>query len=117
MTLEEASRNGAQKRGFGTAGSRRGGIAVAFRLPGEGGRYLAADAAGSTEWAYPITRPDAPNTVTLHSAMTLEDASGNGAKKWSFVTAGSWQAGMVSDFRQLANAGSSNGITHDTYSW
>ena len=86
-----------------------------------GTRYVAADSAGSVVWTYPITRPDAGNTVTTHSGMTLTDASGNGAKKWSFLTTqnagASWQVGLVSDFRQLAAANSANAITHDTYTW
>ena len=84
-------------------------------------RYLAADSAGANVWTYPITRPDLPNSVQVHSSMTLADASGNGAKTWSFFTAtsgqNSWQSGLVSDFRQLTTAGSANGITHDTYIW
>jgi hypothetical protein len=84
-------------------------------------RYLAADSAGANKWTYPITRPDAPNSVQVHSGMTLTDASGNGAKAWSFWTTttatNAWQAGLVSDFRQLATAGSANAITHDSYAW
>jgi len=84
-------------------------------------RYLAADSAGANRWTYPITRPDAPNSVQVHSGMTLADASGNGAKTWSFWTTTTapnpWQVGLVSDFRQLAKARSANAITHDTYIW
>ena len=80
-------------------------------------RYLAADSAGANLWTYPITRPDATGSVQLHSGMTLTDASGNGAKQWNFLTTGTWQAGLVSDFRQLDAAGSANAITHDSYIW
>jgi hypothetical protein len=50
-------------------------------------RYVSADSAGATEWGpYTLTRPDAPNSVTVHSSMTLTDASGNGAKIWNFFS-------------------------------
>src|SRR6266853_936648 len=82
-------------------------------------RYLAADSAGAMEWTYPITRPDSANTVTLHTSMTLADASGNGAKTWNFYTssAPAWQRGLASDFSQKATASSTNGMTHDFYLW
>ena len=83
-------------------------------------RYLAADAAGATEWGpYTITHPDAANSVMVHSSTTLTDASGNGAKTWHFLGGGSpaWAVGLISDFAQKAAAGSTNGITHDYYTW
>jgi YD repeat-containing protein len=82
-----------------------------------GTRYLAADSAHATTWTYPITRPDAPNSVTLHSAMTLADASGIGAKTWNFTNSGSaWQLGLVSQFIQSASVGGTV-LKSDTYTW
>jgi RHS repeat-associated protein len=53
--------------------------------------------------------------------MTLADASGNGAKTWSFMTTATatypWQVGLITDFRQLATTTSTNAITHDEYTW
>jgi RHS repeat-associated protein len=68
-------------------------------------------------WSYGISRPDAPNSVTIHSAFTLSDASGIGAKIWSFNTAGSpWQLGLMSDFKQLTAANGT--VLHDDqYTW
>ena len=84
-------------------------------------RYLSSSSTGTPEWTYPITRPDAANSVTVHSAMTLADASGNGAKKWSFQdstgSSSAWQIGLITDFRQLATVGSTNAIKHDEYTW
>ena len=55
----------------------------------------------------------------VHSSTTLTDASGNGAKTWHFLGGGSpgWAVGLISDFAQKAAAGSTNGITHDYYTW
>ena len=83
-------------------------------------RYLAADAAGAVEWGpYTMTHPDAANSVAVHSSTTLTDASGNGAKTWNFPGGGSpaWAVGLISDFAQKASAGSTYGITHDSYTW
>ena len=79
-------------------------------------RYLAPDALHATSpmWSYGISRPDAANTVTVHSAMTLTDASGIGAKTWSFTTSGAaWQIGLASRFTQLASV--NGAILQDAY--
>src|ERR1700733_4339621 len=82
-----------------------------------GTRYLAADSLHATTWTYPITRPDAPNTVIVHSAMTLADASGIGAKTWNFTNSGSaWQLGLVSQFIQSASVGGTV-LKNDAYTW
>ena len=82
-----------------------------------GTRYLAADSQHATTWTYPITRPDAPNSVIVHSAMTLADASGIGAKTWNFTNSGSaWQLGLVSQFVQSASVGGTV-LKSDTYTW
>jgi hypothetical protein len=81
-----------------------------------GGRFLAPDALHATNppWSYGISRPDAANSVTVHSAMTLTDASGIGAKTWSFNTSGvAWQIGLASKYTQLASVGGA--ILHDDY--
>ena len=78
-------------------------------------RYLAADSAGMTEWPYTITRSDystlPPASVTLHSDMTVVDASGVGAKTWTFSTQASgvpaWKLGMSAQFNELSGAGGS----------
>lgn len=84
-------------------------------------RYLAADSAGANVWTYPITRPDAQNSVQVHSSMTVADASGNGAKTWNFLTTTTasypWQIGLVADFAQKVTATSTYGMTHDYYTW
>jgi hypothetical protein len=80
------------------------------------GRYLAPDALHATSpmWSYGISRPDAANSVTVHSAMTLTDASGIGAKTWTFNTSGAaWQIGLASRYTQLASVGGA--ILHDDY--
>ena len=86
-----------------------------------GTRYVAADSAGATEWTYPLTHPDASNSVTLHTSTTLVDASGSGAKTWDFITpAGSppvWRLGLASDYLEKATAASTSAIKHDTYNW
>lgn len=82
-------------------------------------RYLAPDSAHATNpmWNYGISRPDAQNSVALHSAMTLTDASGIGAKTWNFTTTGSpWQIGLVSEFVQSASAGGPV-LQDDVYTW
>ena len=84
-----------------------------------GTRYLAADPAGMVEWTYPITRPDASNSVTVHSAMTLADASGIGAKTWSFIQpsgSNAWQVGLASGFTQLSSP-TGTVYTSDAYTW
>ena len=82
-----------------------------------GGRYLAADYLGATEWSYGITWDNAANAVT-HGTMTLADASGIGAKTWNFTNSGStaWQIGLASLFVQSA---SQNGtvLQSDAYTW
>ena len=84
-------------------------------------RYVSADSAGATEWGpYTLTRPDAPNSVTVHSSMTLTDASGNGAKIWNFfspLSGTAWQIGLIADFAQRAAAGATTAFTHDYYTW
>jgi hypothetical protein len=81
-------------------------------------RYLAADAAGAVEWGpYPFTHSDSGGIQTVHTDTTLADASGVGAKKWTFNTSGAaWQIGLTSQFLQLASV---NGtvMTQDTYTW
>jgi RHS repeat-associated protein len=84
-------------------------------------RFLAPDSAHITSppWTYGISRPDPPNAVTVHTGMTLTDASGNGAKTWTFNTsntAPAWQLGLISRFQQLTAA---NGtvIQDDSYTW
>jgi hypothetical protein len=69
-------------------------------------RTLAPDALHVTNpaWAYTLSRPDPPNSVTVHSAMTLTDSTG-ASKAWSFTTSGSvWQIGLVSQITQSSNA-------------
>jgi RHS repeat-associated protein len=81
-----------------------------------GGRFVAPDALHATNppWSYGISRPDAANSVTAHSAMTLTDASGIGAKTWTFNTGGAaWQIGLASRYTQLASVGGA--ILHDDY--
>jgi RHS repeat-associated protein len=82
------------------------------------GRSLAADSAHSTTpWSYGISRPDASNSVTQHTAMSLTDASGVGAKTWKFTTTGSaWQMGLASEFIQSASLGGLV-LQDDTYTW
>jgi len=84
-----------------------------------GTRYLAADAAGSNVWSYPFSHSDSGGTIqTVHADTTLADASGNGAKKWTFVTGTTnpWQVGLTSTFTQSATAGGTT-LTQDTYTW
>jgi hypothetical protein len=86
-----------------------------------GGRSLAADSACSTQWNYTISRPDAPDTVTAHSAMTLVDASGVGSKTWNFVTPSTpnyqaWQLGLLNTFVQQASSGGTV-LQSDAFTW
>ena len=83
------------------------------------GRYLAADSAGATEWSYGISRDNA-SAATLHSTMSLTDASGNGSKTWNFITSTSvpaWQLGLVSQFLQKPSVSSSATFQDDQYVW
>ena len=83
------------------------------------GRFVAPDALHATNpmWSYGISRPDAGNSVTVHSGFTLSDASGIGAKTWTFNTAGSpWQLGLISDFKQLT-AANGTALHDDQYTW
>ncbi len=83
-------------------------------------RYLAADAAASVEWGpYPFTHSDSAGTIaTVHSDTTLADASGIGAKTWTFYTGTSapWKIGLTTDFAQLSGVGGSV-IMRDSYTW
>ena len=75
-------------------------------------RNLQADSShSSTAWSYGLSRPDAANSVTQHTAMTLTDASGVGVKTWNFNS-----SGQVSSFVQAASAGGTV-YTTDTYTW
>jgi RHS repeat-associated protein len=84
------------------------------------GRALAADSAHANVWTYGISRPDAANSVALHTAMTLVDASGIGAKTWNFFVPGgstpAWEGGLVSQFVQSASSGGTV-LQTDTYTW
>ena len=65
-------------------------------------RFLAPDSLQSTSpaWTYAMSRPDFPNSVTVHSGLTLTDNS-NSWKVWSFTTSGSaWQLGLISQIAQ-----------------
>lgn len=87
-------------------------------------RYLAADSAGATEWTYPFTHSDSGSTISVvHADTTLADASGVGAKTWTFNTgsstwspAGAWQLGLATQFSQTTGAGGTE-LTRDTYTW
>jgi hypothetical protein len=82
-------------------------------------RMLAvASSQPSTTWSYSLTRPDGANSVTMHTAMTLTDASGVGAKTWSFSGSSNpaWELGMVTGFVQSASAGGYV-YSSDTYTW
>jgi RHS repeat-associated protein len=84
-----------------------------------GTRYLAADSAGAIVWTYPFTHSDSGGSIaTVHADTTLEDASGDGAKKWTFLTSGTtpWQIGLISQFTQLS-AVSGSTLTQDSYTW
>jgi hypothetical protein len=83
--------------------------------------FLAADSAGATESAYIISRDDSANpNATVHANLTIHDASGIGARTWSFAisaSAGSeWQIGKLSQFAQLAAQGGTV-LQRDTYGW
>jgi len=57
------------------------------------------------------------NSVIVHSAMTLTDASGVGAKTWTFSGAGpAWQVGLVSAFVQSQSVGGTI-LQEDGYMW
>jgi RHS repeat-associated protein len=89
-----------------------------------GSRYLEASltSGGSptctNQWNYTISRPDAPNSVIVHSAMTLVDASGVGSKTWNFCTTNSstCQVGLLGSFVQQASSGGTV-LQQDSFQW
>jgi RHS repeat-associated protein len=85
-------------------------------------RYVAADALGQTEWGpYPFTHDDSGNpNPTVHANTTLADASGVGAKTWSFFTPGgstpAWEVGLASQYAQLSGVGGTV-LSSSAYTW
>ena len=87
-----------------------------------GTRYLAADSAGATEWSYPFSHTDSSSAIaTVHSDTSLVDynASGGGAKTWTFFNSSgtsAWEMGLASQFAQLTSVAGTV-YTRDTYTW
>jgi hypothetical protein len=92
------------------------------RLREVGARYVAADSAGATQWGpYTFSHDDSANpNPTVHANTTLVDASGVGAKTWSFFTPNNtslaWQIGLVSQFVQSASPGGTV-LSRNTSTW
>jgi RHS repeat-associated protein len=81
--------------------------------------YLAADAQGAVEWAYPITRDNA-SSATIHAWTSLADASGIGSKTWDFITSSTappGELGLLSELVQQPSLNSGIILQDDTYTW
>ncbi len=78
-------------------------------------RYLTPS---GTQYTYTFVRNDPSNSVTVHSAVALDDASGT-EKYWAFNTntATPWNLGLVSDFQHRSAPGVTPPVRDESYTW
>jgi hypothetical protein len=80
-------------------------------------RYLLATS-GGTQYTYTFARTDPSNSVTVHSAVALDDASG-AEKYWSFNTNTSipWSLGLVAELQHRSAPGVTPPVRDELYTW